>query len=273
LADIHSRNRLGTTMICRFCGEDKIGVLFDDWVRDTFTNIDMLCPGEIVCNDCLFFFDQKSELLQEIMGKDKPQRMQSYSHFIVGGEWLPVSKSNKSTMRRLVTSVPFPELAAISDSGQKHIVFRATRNAPGADAGWVQFETERVWVVPSYLEDLLAVIEHLYAVFSKAEIETGRYSQNRIMQYGMNEWLMREVELRKHRGTILFGLAIFLAQRGQYDTDIEGTSGGIVVGGMEGNTERIQEQIQTEYLGAIRESSEERGLYEQPGEVHQLTMF
>ncbi len=36
------------TGICRICGNEGIGKPFNDWVRDTFTNLDMLVPGEII---------------------------------------------------------------------------------------------------------------------------------------------------------------------------------------------------------------------------------
>lgn len=122
-------------MICRFCGKPGKGEDFQKWVKPTFTNHDKLLPGEIVCNDCLFWFEESSQELADRTDKDKPQRMRNYSHFIVGGEWHPLSKGDKAGMIELLTSVPFPELAAIAESGQKHIVFRATRNVPGSAAG------------------------------------------------------------------------------------------------------------------------------------------
>lgn len=52
-----------TTGNCRICGKNGIGQLFDDWVKPTFTDWDKLQPGEIICNDCLFWFDESSEVL------------------------------------------------------------------------------------------------------------------------------------------------------------------------------------------------------------------
>lgn len=122
-------------MRCRFCGGNGEGIQFQDWVKPTFTDRDKLLPGEIVCNACLFWFEEASQELANITGKDKPQRMRNYSHFVVNGEWIPLSKGDKARMVELLTSEPFPELAAIADSGQKHIVFRARRNPQGSKAG------------------------------------------------------------------------------------------------------------------------------------------
>jgi hypothetical protein len=74
-------------MICRICGQPGEGQSFQKWVRDTFTNWDLLHPGEIICEACAFWFEQRSAELQARMGKDKPQRMQNYSHFVRGIEW------------------------------------------------------------------------------------------------------------------------------------------------------------------------------------------
>jgi hypothetical protein len=38
-------------------------------------------------------------------------------------------------MLELLTTFPFPELAAIAESGQKHIIFRAPRNPAGQASG------------------------------------------------------------------------------------------------------------------------------------------
>jgi hypothetical protein len=83
-------------MKCRVCGQNKDGIDFNRWVKQNFTNYDLLVgDGDVICNECLFWFDQNSEELQKRVGKDKPQRMQNYSHFILGGKWIPVGKGDK----------------------------------------------------------------------------------------------------------------------------------------------------------------------------------
>lgn len=205
--------------ICRICGSVGTGQSFDDWVRDTFTNYDLLHPGEIICEDCQFWFVQKSVDLQQRMGKDKPQKMQNYSHFVIGGDWFPVSKGDKSLMTRLLLTPPFPCLAAIATSGQKHIAFRARRNLSDQAAGWVQFEEAAIWVDPKYLAVLLQTIESLYAVFSKDEIGSGNYFSHRIMIFGMDRWYELEQRIKPVRQTGLFQLALFLAQRSDDECD------------------------------------------------------
>ena len=255
---------------CRICGKDGIGQPFDDWVKPTFTDWDKLQPGEIICNDCLFWFDERSELLAQKVDKDKPQRMRNYSHFIVGGEWIPLSKGDKARMKELLLREPFPELAAIAESGQKHIVFRATRNPPGAKAGWVQFEEQSLFLEPEKLAVLLSEIEELYTTFSKAEIESGDYASYRILKFGFDEWMALEAEIKSLRGGLLFALAIFLAQKGDENAP---ESSRFAHGDLAGDTAGLQEQVPKNDLAAVRGQREVGGLHEQPGQVRQLTLL
>jgi len=257
---------------CRICGEKGEGIRFDGWVRDTFTNYDLLKKGEIICSKCVFWFDQKSTELQQRMGKDKPQKMQNYSHFIIGDEWLPVSKGDKPLMAKLLLSSPFPTLAAIAISGQKHIAFRARRNPASQSAGWVQFEEQTVWVEQSALSKLLKVIEDLYTCFSKDEIGSGNYRAYLIMQFGVERWRDLEQYVRPLRQTILFQLALFLAQRSH---DGRNTSDGsdAAENYLAGHTGGLQKSIPDDNLGTVRERNTGRELHQQSGQVHQLDLL
>lgn len=241
---------------CRFCGNESTGEAFSTWVKPTFTDFDKLQTGEIVCHDCLFFFNEASTELAARMGKDKPQKMRNYSHFIVKGEWVPLSKGNKAEMRALLLGDTFPELAAIADSGQKHIVFRATRNPIGSKAGWVQFEEQRIYLVPDDLRKLLDPIEALYETFSKGEIESGEYAGYRILKFGLERWQQFEGQIKPWRGNPIFALALFLAQKkdGNGESSIKGPSRRIADGDLARHADRLQEPLSSDDLGAVRES-------------------
>jgi len=261
--------------VCRICGEIGSGTEFNNWVRDTFTNYDHLFPGEIICSSCAFWFDQRSVELQVKMGKDKPQRMQNYSHFVVDGMWIPLSKSNKAEMKRLLLEGNFPELAAIADSGQKHLAFRANRNPTGQESGWVQFEETSVYVERGKLEYLLVVIEDLYRVFSKGEIESGSYGTGRILEFGIEAWRAADERLKPFRAASLFKLAIFLAQRSVDDghTGAGGFDGDTAEDDLEGDIAGLQKQVQNDDLGAVRERDQIGGVYKQPSAFCQPTLF
>jgi hypothetical protein len=249
--------------ICRICGQDGIGFLFSDWVRDTFTDWDKILPGEIICQPCQFAFSESSSLLASRVGKDKPQRMRNYSHFVIGGEWLPLSKASKARMVKILRG-GF-DVAVIADSGQKHIIFRAV---PGV----VQFEEHRVRDVDVALA-FLDPIQALYAGFSKGEIETGRYRQHRIVEFGLPEWDRLERQIGPFRGSATFNLALFLAQKGDSDDGDTRESGDTVDGNLAGNASGLQEPIPPRDLATVRGQCAGSGLYEQSGQVCQLDLF
>lgn len=258
-------------MICRICGSRAAdGTLFLDWVKPTFMDWDKLRPGKIICADCLFWFDERSEELAALVGKEKPQRMRNYSHFIVDGKWRPLSKGNKLQMRDILMGKPFPELAAIAMSGQKHLVFRATRNPLGAEAGWVQVEEQSLYLVPAELIAVLEPIERLHSGgFSKSEIETGDYAGYRVIKFGLEQWEALEQRIAPQRGSLLFALALFLAQKkgdssGRHQAASDQSAGDPVAGGTGG----LQEPLPDEHLDTVREPDQEQRLHERPRQMH-----
>ncbi len=258
---------------CRFCGRISHGELFSNWVKPTFMDWDKLLPGEIICSDCAFWFEEKSEELARRVGKEKPQRMRNYSHFIVDGQWTPLSKGNKRGMRDLLLGDPFPELAAIADSGQKHIVFRATRNERGGKSGWVQFEEQSIFVNQRRLRALLDIMDLFLSVFSKKEIRSGDYAGYRIIKFGLGKWEKLEKLLRVQRGNPLFSLAVFLALK-------EGNGGNDDRGNqrtnddnLAGYTGRLQEPVSHVDLEAVRGSDSQCGVHKQSWQVRQLDLF
>lgn len=258
--------------ICRFCQKSSDGQDFWDWVKPTFTDHDKLSPGDIVCDDCLFWFDEANAELATKMDKDKPQRMRNYSHFILNGEWIPLSKGNKTKMTSLLLGNPFPELAAIAESGQKHIVFRATRNAPGSKAGWVQFEEQSLWIEPEQLRNLLEIIQALMVEFSKGEIETAQYKLYRIINFGLEQWRILEQELKPSRGSLIFNLALFLAQKPEEESDGRKSSR-LTGNNLEGDQQRVQKSVSPDDMETVRGYGEGECVYQQPGQIHQLTLF
>lgn len=238
--------------MCRFCGSDGTGILFAAWVKPTFTDHDKLWPGDFVCQDCLFWLDEASVVLQARMGKERPQRMRNYSHFVVNGEWIPLSKGDKARMRDLLLTFPFPEMAAVAESGQKHIVFRARRNPPGQTAGWVQFEEHSLWLEPSEMKAILATVEELYQGFSKTEIASGRYAPSRILKFGLAEWQKQEQQIGRQRGSLLLQLALFLAQKKGDNGDGNTQDGRRVVGNsLAGDTAAFQKPLSAHDMGTV----------------------
>lgn len=240
---------------CRACGINAQGTAFQNWCRDTFTDHDKLRPGAIVCHACQFCFTDQNEALGKLLGKDGPQRFRNYSHFVVRGEWFAMSKGAKSRMTELLMQAP--EVAVIATSGQKHIAFRAVANR------W-QIEETTARPFPSQLSVLLETIKPLYDDgISKAEIESGRYSHKRILDFGLGAWRQAEAVISPLRGSMQLELALFLVQKSEEENDgIDGDSRKDIVADLEGDSRRIQGEVCEKHLGTVREQPTQRSLYE-----------
>jgi len=105
-----------------------------------------------------------------------------------------------------------PFLLCIAVSGQKWLHFRA-EIAYSQDGFPVQYEETRVTVDRATLASLLDIVEQLYAVFTKAEILSGSYGQNRIREFGLRRFQELEAMAALVRGSRLFDLAVFVAQK------------------------------------------------------------
>ncbi len=193
--------------VCRTCGNFSAGMRFEKWVKDTFTNFDLLVPGEIICEPCAFCFADKNKTLTALLGKDKPQNMRTYSHFVTrNGEWFALSKAEKLKMLKLLRMNP--PVVVIADSGKKHLIFRSK-------IGYWQFEEQTLLPNLPVLEENLALIEKLYRNgFGKAEIQTCRYNQKNILNFGTQRFKEIEDEIKRRRGNAYFDLALFFAQKG-----------------------------------------------------------
>jgi len=183
--------------------------------KDTFTNHDQVgAPNsDVVCAACVWCHDERHVELQQRTGKPVAPKFRNYSHVVKGGEWLPFSKGQKAALCGALLTQPFPTVAAVADSGQKQIVFRTRVNPAGANTGWVQFEELPLYVVPLQLTTVICNVEKLYRTFAKGEIESGNYSQHRVLDYGLVDWRCDEAQIAPRRGSALLSLALFLAQR------------------------------------------------------------
>lgn len=253
---------------CRVCGAAGHGVLFSDWVRDTFTDHDKMKPGTIICDACQFCFDESSELLTRVTGKDKLQRMRNYSHFVIGGEWVPLSKGDKAKMVAILQQNP--EVAIIAVSGQKHLIFRA-------QPGWWQMEEKSMLPCGAQLWPLLDLVESLYAMFSKDEIETGRYDQRRIMMFGIGQFLQLESAIKPMRGSLLLELALFLSQKkegedGRLSTGVS-SSAETANPALAQPGRGVQAEVRQEHLGTVPEPNTVSGVHGDTESLRQLSLF
>jgi hypothetical protein len=124
-----------------------------------------------------------------------------------------LSHPDKSTIRaRLVNPPEPPFIFVVAVSGQKWLHFKSVVNFQRGSF-IVMLEETPVKVNSLIVGTLLDVLAPMLDIFSKSEIQTGRYNQNRIKQMGLSLWKHSEDVIRKWRGAAIFELALHVAQK------------------------------------------------------------
>lgn len=185
---------------CWLCGgkTDGRGLPVKKAILPTFTDRDKArgSRSNSICQGCAFCLSHLN--------------LRNYS-ILAGADGL--RHPTRAEIRELLLEPPEPPFVlCIAVSGQKWLHFRA-QVAYSCDGYPVQVEETRVCVERPILRQWLEEIELLYTVFSKEEIRTGRYGQNRIREFGLARFSAVEAEIAPHRGTRLFDLAVFVAQK------------------------------------------------------------
>lgn len=191
--------------VCRITGKESAGLKFDDWVRKTFTDYDSLYPGTIISNEALFCFEEASELISQKVNKDKLQRFRTYTHIVIGESWYVLTKAQKKEIYDLIINNE-PDVCVISDSGQRHLLFKHKIGMWQFEDQFIQRDKETLIKIKTIGDELIS------NNFSKAEMLSGNYIQHRIMKYGIKKWKSAEDKLRDYRGSAIFDLSIWLAQ-------------------------------------------------------------
>jgi CRISPR type IV-associated protein Csf1 len=108
----------------------------------------------------------------------------------------------------------FPWVGGLSVSGQKHLFYKAPINF-STEICTVALEDFCVTYRPERLAQLLSVIEPLLDVFTKDEIKTGHYRQDRIRTYGLYAWDEAEEVIQTLRGNTELELALYVATKNE----------------------------------------------------------
>lgn len=202
--------------ICRITGLQSRGIRFAKWVRDTFTDFHNLKPGTIISNEAIFCFEEQSEYLRQLTGRDKPQRFRTYTHIVLQNTWHIKTKGDKEEIMKLMLLLP--EICVIAESGQRHLLFK---HKPGT------WQLEDSFIQPDVLlfSKIQSRIHALSETFSNDEIQSGQYLQHRIIKFGFKNWQTVENQLKQYRGMAMFDLALFFSKI-KYDYHANNTTAG-----------------------------------------------
>ncbi len=188
--------------ICRITGKESLGMNFNDWVKDTFTDHGSLKVGTIISNEALFCFDEASEIIQAKTGKDKLQRFRTYSHVVLNEQWFCFTKAHKKEIFEAIKKGA--EIVCLTDSGQKHVLFKHKIGFWQLDELFVKPDLEFFLSLHSAMTDLMKI------GFNQSSIIEGNYNPNFIQKNGFEIWREKETYLKQHRGSGMFGFASWM---------------------------------------------------------------
>lgn len=198
--------------VCRITGNEGEGILWEKWVKPTFTDIASLFQGTIISNQALFCFEEESKLIQEKTGKEKPQRFRTYSHIIDNeGNWHCFTKANKREIYNHIVSDA--KIICLAESGQKHIFFKHKLG---------MWQLEDIYIkkdITAFIELHKNMCDLMRLGFSQTEIIEGEYIQNRVFKAGLQVWKNLEDKIKQHRKTPLMAFTSFLLFIEQEDKD------------------------------------------------------
>lgn len=187
---------------CRITGREAIGIQFNKWVKNTFTDQAYLKPGDIISNEALLCFDEANLEIQQKVNKEKLQRFRTYSHIVLEDEWFCVTKADKEFIYNAICSNA--TLVCLTDSGQKHILFKHR-------IGMWQLDELFIYPDVEYLQYLHSTMQSLLTLgFTQKSIITGEYNLNFVFKNGAEAWKENEDILKEHRGKPMFDFASWM---------------------------------------------------------------
>lgn len=172
-------------MPCFFCGAKCDGTnKSDDYVRDSFTSRnDVVSPGSTaVCDGCVLCMRENATIATISGGTRHVEKcaMRAFSWVITKEKALAASKANIEELRSICCDPPVPPFAiVISDSGQKHLLYRGVTCWSREDVT-VTLEMETVSYKPPDLIKTINLCTKLIAATGKpalSEPATQRFAQ------------------------------------------------------------------------------------------------
>lgn len=167
--------------------------VFTDWNQGKNPRGTHVCPA---CSFCIL---------------TSPERIGIRMFSLVAADKLYIT--NRVELRGFLLSPPKPPFVInLAVSQKKHICFKGEVNY-SRDLYMVMFEEMPVMVDRKKFEELLVLVEHLMFGFTKTEISSGEYAQQRVFKFGIEAWQKFEEKVKLYRGTPLLDVVIFVAQK------------------------------------------------------------
>ncbi|MBA2878028.1 hypothetical protein HNR63_001082 [Anoxybacillus kamchatkensis] len=195
---------------CFLCGETiQEGIATKHVFSDVFTdwNRSRYPIGTHVCPACSFTI------------LTNPKNRTSLRNFsFVAEEKLHLP--NRVEMRQFLVEPPEPPfLIVLAVSQKKHLAFKGTVSY-NREIYTVMLEETEVIINRKEFTRLLAIVERFLFAFTKTEVQTGQYNQQRVLKFGIDRWEWFEEQVKPYRGTELLNVVMFVAQKVEREEDV-----------------------------------------------------
>lgn len=139
-------------------------------VKKSFTSRDTVGGGDYVCDGCVAAMNEKATITMASGEVREKQKVRCYSWVIADGRAVAATKSHRDWLLRRLLDPPQPPFAiVISDSGQKHLLYRG-RVSHSRDPVTVTLEGDPITYSPADLQERLELCKRLAAVLGKPSL-------------------------------------------------------------------------------------------------------
>lgn len=136
--------------------------------------------------------------------------MRTYSWLATKKELKPL---NRPDAREILLNPPEPPfLIVLAISQKKHLIFKGTVSY-SREVFPIMLEETPVFIQRSEFAELLELVEHFMFGFTKTEIKTGEYNQQRVLKFGVDLWEWFEEQIAPYRGMSVLDVVDFVAQK------------------------------------------------------------
>lgn len=156
-----------------------------EYLRDSFTGRDTVGGGEFVCDGCVEAMREKATIKFWTGETRENQKVRSYSWVMTRQDAVAASKTHRAWLREKCLAPPEPPYAiCLSDSGQKHLLYRGLVGW-SQDPASVTLEGERIVYGVAALRDRLRLVTRLVAAVGRPGVEErlGIREAVRIVEY------------------------------------------------------------------------------------------